>query len=470
MPGTALPPLAMTPEAARDQLDRAAFLLRDLANPVGRLTAFKTLSLRLRHAQLGGLLDDEVVLDLPGRLWQVAEAAGLIEETSGDTVMRALDLAFLEAERGPETTPKGNGAAAPSLDRIDLARYDTEEIPEREWGVRDRFPRRNVATLSGEGAVGKSIVLLQLAVAHVLGKDWLRSMPEPGPVVVVNCEDEGGELVRRLQPILAHCGARFADVANDLHLFSLADRDPLLAALDRGGRIVATPLYVELLKLVETVQPICIVVDNVADVFGGNEIDRAQVRQFVALMRRLAIAANGYVIMSAHPSLNGIATKSGLSGSTQWHNSVRARAYMHHQKTAENDSEATTGTRVLEFMKSNYSALAEQIELQWSNGLYLPVRVPSGPEQAAARAKADELFLTLLNRSAGKRENLSASRTANNYAPFVFAKTAEAKAAGIGRDEFMDALDRLIEAGKIAAEPYGPPKRGTVRIVRKGMP
>jgi RecA-family ATPase len=209
------------------------------------------------------------------------------------------------------------------------------------------------------------------------------------------------------------------------------------------------------------------VIDNVADVFGGNEIDRSQVRQFVALMRQVAIVANGYVVMSSHPSLSGITSKSGLSGSTQWHNSMRARAYMH--MLAENGSQNTTGTRVLEFLKSNYSALSEQVDLQWSNGLYLPVRTPTGPEQAAKNAAADALFLQLLERSATRRENLSATRTANNYAPTVFAKAAEAKAAHFGRDDFADALDRLIEAGRVAAEPYGPPSRPASRLVRRAL-
>src|SRR4029077_20682102 len=166
--------------------------------------------------------------------------------------------------------------------------------------------------------------------------------------------------------------------------------------------------------------------DNVADVFGGSEIDRSQVRQFVALMRQLAIAANGYVIMSAHPSLTGIASKSGLSGSTPWHNSVRARAYMHTQ-TTNGDDEVDTGTRVLEFMKSNYSALAEQIELKWANGLFVPTQAPSGPEQAAQHAKVDALFLELLDKAMAKGEHFSPKQTANNYAPTMFAKSQEAK-------------------------------------------
>jgi RecA-family ATPase len=357
--------------------------------------------------------------------------------------------------RASSTTP-------PRLDRIDLARYDTEPIPEREWGVRDRFPRRNVVLLSGEGGIGKSIVLLQLGVAHVLGRDWLRSLPEPGPVLAVNCEDEATELVRRLQPIVGNYHAKFSDVDRDLHTVSLADCDPLLAAPDRSGRIMATPLYAELIEKARTVQPICTIIDNVADVFGGSEIDRCQVRQFVGLMRQIALASGGYVIMSAHPSLTGIASKSGLSGSTQWHNSMRARAYLRPGSSEDGQS---SSTRVLEFMKSNYSRLAEQIELQWSNGLYVPVRAPSAPEQATWDAEAEAMFLTLLQKATHKGVNVSAKPTANNYAPTVFAGEPAAKAARINRDHFAAALDRLIEIGSIIAESYGPQSRRATRIV-----
>jgi RecA-family ATPase len=462
-----LPPIPRTPEAARDELARAAHFLRGIDGPVERLKTFKAMATRFCHEQHGGLLDED---DLPARLRWVALTSGVIEETSEGTVQAALADAFEEAERGPDR-PYTNGQDKPDhLARLDLARFDTEPIPDREWGVRDRFPRRQVGSLSGQGGVGKSILLLQLAVAHVLGRDWLRSLPEKGPVIAVNCEDEGDELARRLDPILKSHHARFADIAADLHLFSLADRDPLLAAFDRGGRILPTPLYQALLEMVSDVHPICVVIDNVADVFGGSEIDRAQVRQFVGLMRQLAIAANGYVIMSSHPSLTGINSKSGLSGSTQWHNSVRARSYLHTEKTGDVDEADTAGTRVLEFMKSNYSALSERVELQWSNGLFVPVRAPSGPEQAARNATCDALFLQLLDRAAAKGENLSPKSTANNYAPTVFAKMAEAKAVHLGRDRFADALDRLMTANKIAAEPYGAPNRGTSRIVRKGSP
>jgi AAA domain len=81
-------------------------------------------------------------------------------------------------------------AAPPSpvvdpLPFIDTSTWRVNEgVPQREWGVRDLFPRRSPALLSGEGATGKTLLLLQLGVAHVLGRDWLGTLPEPGPFFV----------------------------------------------------------------------------------------------------------------------------------------------------------------------------------------------------------------------------------------------------------------------------------------------
>src|SRR5262249_45097951 len=316
-----------------------------------------------------------------------------------------------------DQAPDWTAQAAPSLlNRIDLARYDNEPIPEREWGVPDRFPRRAVCLLSGEGGRGKSITLLQLAAAHVLVKDWLRSMPEGGPVVLVNAEDEEGEIVRRLKPIIEHYGASFAALARELHIFSLAGADPLLALPDRSGRIVTTALYAELMTLVRAVQPVCIIIDNVADVFGANEIERSHVRQFIALKRQLAITGNGYVVMSSHPSLTGLASKTGLSGSTQWHNAVRARAWLHGAE-ANNGEAPDPNLRVLEFLKSNYSRLAETMTLRWQDGLYVPVPSPTSLDRAVREADADTVAFDYFRRD---EMNLSNNPHASNYAPRIF--------------------------------------------------
>jgi AAA domain len=242
-------------------------------------------------------------------------------------------------------------------------------VPKREWTVPDRIPVRNVALLSGEGAVGKDILTLQLAVAHVLARDWFGTMPTPGPVLYLNCEDEPDELHRRLDVIRTSRAVRLADL-NDLHLWSLVGQDAVLAAPDRRGTLMQrTARFRELRERVLDIRPVLVVASSLADVFAGNENDRSQTRQFVTIMRGLGMEANCAALLIAHPSLSGIATDSGLSGSTAWHNSIRARGLLKtatvKTATADDDSEPDPDLRVLEWRKNSYGPLAEQTQLRW---------------------------------------------------------------------------------------------------------
>jgi len=91
-------------------------------------------------------------------------------------------------------------------------------------------------------------------------------------------------------------------------------------------------------------------IDTSADVFGGDEISRSQVRQFVGLLIGIALRNNCAVILLAHPSMSGMASGTGTSGSTGWHNSVRSRMYLEGD---DKDDDA----RTLKFKKSNYGGL-----------------------------------------------------------------------------------------------------------------
>lgn len=81
--------------------------------------------------------------------------------------------------------------------------------------------------------------------------------------------------------------------------------------------------------------------------------NRSQVQQFINLTTRLAIIANGALVLITHPSLTGINTGSGLSGSTQWHNAVRAR-FFRKSPEAEPGEQPDTDLREIEFKKNQY--------------------------------------------------------------------------------------------------------------------
>jgi RecA-family ATPase len=367
-----------------------------------------------------------------------------------------LNFRVLEADDDDREARTNDQAADAPLQFCDLGAWAAQQPPPREWAVLDRFPLRNVALLSGEGAVGKSILLMQLGVAHVLGKDWLSTLPEPGRFLYLNAEDEEDELHRRLAAVAAHYGASLAELKDHLHLLALAGQDAVLGYPDRSGLIKATPLFHKLTEAARDIQPKLIGLDTSADVFAGNENDRSQVRQFIGLIRSLAIAANAAVVIATHPSLTGINSGSGLSGNTAWHNSVRARAYMRSVK-ADDDSEPDKDLRVVEFMKSNYGPVAATFIARWKAGVF--ITEPTGAsslEKLAADTKADETFLQLLNKFTEQGRNVSEKKNSPTYAPAAFA----AEGNGVSKAAMLAAMQRLFNANKVrvitTADPHDP--------------
>jgi RecA-family ATPase len=336
-------------------------------------------------------------------------------------------------------------------------------VPPREWGVRDLFPRRNVALLSGEGAVGKTILLLQLGIAHALGCDWIGTLPEPGPFLYFGAEDETDEIHRRLADILKSYGADFPDLDGKLHLLTFAGEDAVLGHGDHSGIVKPTPLYDRLLKAASEVKPVLIGIDTSADVFAGNENDRAQVRQFVGMLRKLAMQANSYVLVNSHPSLTGINSGTGLSGSTGWHNSVRARAYMTSVKI-DKDDEPDPNLRTLDFKKNNYGPVGRSIALRWDSGVYKLVPGAGALDKMVTEQTADRLFVALLDRFNDQGRNVSEKAASKNYAPTAFSKEADAKKYGIKKLDFEEAMRRLFAASAITVQTYGAPCRGTTRL------
>jgi RecA-family ATPase len=364
-------------------------------------------------------------------------------------------------EYGTGTPPTKDKSPPIPLPFINLAAWQNSKPPNREWAVQDRVPLMNVTLLSGEGGVGKSILALHCGAATVLGRDWLGTLPEPGPVLVVCCEDDEHELHRRLDQIVEHYGVTFGDLSKDMHAISLAGEDAMMAVPNKGGLIVPTKLFDRVSQAASDIRPRLIVVDNSADVFGGNENDRAQVRQFITLLRGTAIAAGAGLILTSHPSLTGVSTGTGLSGSTAWNASVRSRLYF-KRATTDKDEEPDPDLRVLEVMKSNYGPVGETITPRWKDGLFLPVGGTGGLDKLAAQQRHDEIFMTLLAQFSGQGRNVSDKPTAPTYAPAMFHKEQAAK--GIRKAEMADAMRRLFAANRIHVEQYGKPSRPYTRL------
>lgn len=360
-----------------------------------------------------------------------------------------------------------------ALPFIDMRKWDRSKPPARQWLVVDYIPLRQVTLLSGAGGVGKSTLMLQLLVASALRREWIGALfPKHGPTIYLGAEDEEDEIYRRLAAILKYYDAGFVDlVLNGFRPMSFAGKNAALATFGRDGMIKPTPLFDALLAAAVRLQPSIIDIDTVADTFLGDEIKRDQVRQFCSLLRKLAIAGNSAVVLNSHPSMAGIKSGSGLSGSTHWHNSVRARAYFRQPEVDEEDddeggvNQPDDGRRELIFMKNQYGPLKRGIDLCWTDGLWLPPGTVSSIEDAEAREiKAEDTFLVLLRRYDREGRNVSAHRSPT-YAPAVFAKEVVAKQSRIGKRAFEDAMSRLFEAKRLRVVTDGPPSKQRSRIV-----
>jgi hypothetical protein len=357
-------------------------------------------------------------LDLKS-VWPACPLKGDISDwlDAGRTVEQLYDV----IERAPDWSPELQGPEAerpelPKFDYISLPSLVGKPVPQRDWVVLNRIPNRNVTLLSGDGGVGKTLLAQQLAVATVLGRDWIGALPKPGPVLFYSAEDDSDEIHFRLAQIVAQYGVDF-DALADLHTVSLVGKDTVMAAAGQHGLVKPTTLFEAVIRDAKDIRPAWIGFDTAADVFLVEERDRAQARQCINLLRGLAHSCNCGVLLLSHPSLAGMASGTGLSGSTAWNNSVRSRLYLRSAKSDDADDE--TDLRILEVMKANYTAKGEQISLRWRDGLLVMEGTALAPaaspmERASVEARARNLLRALVSRFNGENRTVSPKPTSNN--------------------------------------------------------
>jgi RecA-family ATPase len=215
-------------------------------------------------------------------------------------------------------------------------------------------------------------------------------------------------------------------------------------------------------------KPTTISLASSANMYAGSELDRSQVMQFIGLLTQIAMVAHGGLILIAHPSLTGIQTETGLSGSTQWHNSTRARMYLKGAKLPGEQDQQASKVHELAFLKNQYGPPVESIYVQWQNGLYLPIN--SANVNAVERAaRAREVFLILLKRFNSQNRNASANG-GPTYAPTLFAEEQEARKAAVSKDDLAEAMRVLLATNQIVNETYGRADRPSSRLIINPTP
>jgi hypothetical protein len=174
--------------------------------------------------------------------------------------------------------------------------------------------------------------------------------------------------------------------------------------------------------------------------------------------------------MAYHPSLTGLANRTGSSGSTGWRAAYRGNIWI--EKDLDEDPTIDTGKRTLHVMKVTEGTPNQKINLRFSEGGVL-VR-ENEPESGgsvsimdgvAAVARAELQFLDFVAERARQGRPVSPNKKAGNYAP----KELVAEDGGRDRRGRMTAIERTMESlfkqGRLKSESDGPPSRGKLKLV-----
>jgi hypothetical protein len=257
------------------------------------------------------------------------------------------------------------------------------------WG--QIIPASRVTSFLGDGGFGKTTVAVQIGVHVSIGRPLYGLDVAGGTVLGIFCEDDQAELDRRVRAACAGEGLELSELDRFIAL-SRDGAENLLCTFDRD-QIVFTHFYRQLEATLAALAPVrLLILDTLADLFGGDYLSTPHVRQFIKTgLNGLCVRHGCAVLLVAHPSASGISSGDGGGFSTAWNNSVRSRLYLRRPQTQDKD--AAADRRVLEVRKANYGPSGIAIPLIWSAGAFVPDPAPI--EDAAVSVRVPKVDTAL---------------------------------------------------------------------------
>lgn len=343
------------------------------------------------------------------------------------------------------------GPSDDELSSICVASWEGKSVPEQKWIVRDWLPSGYVTALYGDGGVGKSLLAQQLMTACAIGGDWLGLETTPCTVLGLFCEDDEAVLHRRQRAI--NTDLPFSSL-HRMHLMPRVGEDNTLMTFRENGRGELTKLFHDLERKALRIGARLVVIDTAADTFGGNELVRREVRNYVSgALGRLAKAIDGAVLLCAHPSVAGMASGRGDGGNTAWNNTVRSRLYL---RKPGPDEGADPNARFLERKKANYAPSDARMQLRWEAGVLAPQQDPFASvalNGATDDERKETAFLIALDHLNSVGNYVQTSGPTN--APKIMYESRFPALNGMTKKDISGAMIRLLSKGIIGMKVVG---------------
>jgi hypothetical protein len=334
------------------------------------------------------------------------------------------------------------------------------EPPPRPWWIQD-WLGPSPTLVSGAGGSGKTRLLQMIGTSLATGKRYFADQVQSLNVLIWSCEETQEEVWRQQVAINHHFGTDMIDL-DRFHVVPRQGEENTLMSLAYGTPAM-TPLLTQLREQVNDLSADVLVLDNIAQVFGGNENDRHHATYFVN-----AIAGIVRERPFAPVFLGHVARSQGseFAGSAAWENAVRMRWYLGAtppgQKSAADEEEPENPDAVyLCRRKANYTA-KDTIKMLFKDGILLPEGTDNGFSYAAPfRADAAEQvvlsgFLRLQQMGIAPTDG----KNSGDYLPAQM--IAKDLAQSHTKFELVQALNRLMTKGRF--------KRGEVGMYSNRRP
>jgi hypothetical protein len=394
------------------------------------------------------------------RSWEGAEIIPF--EGQADTV----------AEQKPAPPPPKRFSIRPFVP------FDLAALPPRQWLYGKHYQRRTVSATIAPGGFGKTTLGMVEAVAMATCRDVLDEQPEARlRVWYHNGEDNLEELNRRLGAICLHYKIPQEELQGWFFMSS-GNEVPLRVANGYNELRIDKPLIKCIEEEIARNEIDVALLDPLITLHGVSEQDNSKMDTVVRIFAGIADAEDCAIGLVHHtrkqpPGATGSDYGvDDMRGASATRDAVRAARMLNQMGAKEagevgiQEHERTSYFRV-DRVKGNNAPPDKAVWRRFVNvelpngdsvGVVAPWLFPGqdspSPEMTAANALADGLFVQLLVRLTLNGRIVS-DRAGINYAPTVFSREPEAKAAKVGKKPLVEAMLRLFKGGRIRAESTG---------------
>lgn len=334
---------------------------------------------------------------------------------------------------------------------IDWREFEGKSPPPRSWWIQD-WLGASPTLCSGTGGIGKSLLWQTIATSLATGREFLGATAAPLKVLAWMCEDDPDEIWRRQAAICSHFEIPIGDLAGKLTVVPRLGFDNTLLDL-LYGRPTPTALFSRLREQVNDLGTDLLVLDNIGQVFGGNEADRHHVTVFVNLLQGLVTGRPFGPVLLGHVARTA---GSEFAGSAAWENACRMRWYMGHtlpDQPLDADETPDSDVVYLAKRKANYSA-KDYRRLRFTDGLLLPEEVGGRRfDQGQQNDIAERVVMKGLAKLIETGVQPTDGRTSGDFLPAQL--VAKGLAEGHSRKELTSAMNRCMTAGRLRRAEVG---------------